>query len=318
MTTENGCAVTDDATAALDALRARRAANRDAHAAATGAPGGVLPEVAEYRGLPLLVVPFNAADDGRRPLDGRPGRAAPLRSASLRVTEPGSDAPVDRLRPGRPYELTADVRNLGDMDVPPTVVEFFADHRPAELAFDTTDGVIRLRPGRTQTFTGWTTLPPGTALEFALEYQRGVAGGASAQFLTATVRPDRTFAVTVDSPDFDVYDPATDSLAISTLEAPRVEAEVVVGQGSVTEPGPVPLSVNTANAEFVGLGRTRLPAGRTTTVSTTYTTPARGDRVLGAFYVRAYSLVPLDVPDRWGVLDHRQDRHVGRTEVHWI
>jgi hypothetical protein len=313
----DGCDVTAAAEGILDALRSRQADNRAAHTTATDRPGSVLPEVSEHLGLPALVVPFNAADDGRRPLEGRPSRFAPLRSSGLTVTEPGTGDEVDRLRPETTYELTARIRNVGDADVPPTIVEFFADHRPFELEFDTTGGVIRLPSGAEQTITGLTTLRPGSQLEFALEYQRGTAGGYSASYVGSEVGPDRTFELDVEFDGFEMYNPATDTLSISTLPDRQFEAEIVVSDGPITDRGPLPLSAVTADAEFVGMRRERIPAGRTAEVSIEYTTPPKTDHVLGTFYVRAYSLMPLDAPKRWSILDHRTDRHVGRTEVHW-
>lgn len=115
-----------------------------------------------------LLIP-NFAGDEKKNVARRPDGPPPLASASMAVTEAGSDRSVDRLRPDTEYEVECTVRNLGGNPAAATTFGLFVDHRRPTATVDTaSDGLVELL-GRPLRITGFTTLGPGSGL-YALGY----------------------------------------------------------------------------------------------------------------------------------------------------
>lgn len=312
--------------------------------------------LSEHTSLPFLVVPFDDGDGGKRPLPDRPDVPSPLRSAALDVVTPDG-APVERFDYETTYELRCRFRNDGDMDIPPTRVEFFVRHYHPYAEFDNTDYQIVVAPEPDQVITGTTSLEPGSTLN--IEIRRGDRDPMWADRIwpyTATVADDRSFAVTTDLSPFSIGQEkvyVAVAYGSSGLSAPLTfRSEAVDHRSRMNWDLSVPLDTVLSDQDvingwtaayppayedpvYAGADRVRVPASRTVTASVNYTTPPPWDsstgeasivesqrkmfaNVLSSVHVRVYSLCPLDAPTNWGVLDHRLQRHVGRTERPWV
>lgn len=333
-------------------------ARRDRRAAIDDALTGkkAVLNLSQHDSVPFLVVPFDDGDGGKRPLADRPDVPSPLRSAALDVVTPDGES-VDRFDYDTTYELRCKLRNDGDMDIPPTRVEFFVRHCHPYAEFDQTDHKIIVAPRPNQVITGTTSLEPGT--EMAFEVRSGDSDPMWADDIweyTATVGDDRSFGVAVDLSMFSIGDEevyiATTYGSTGLASELTFRSDPVEHRGRMNWDLSVPLDAVLSDQDiidgwtrvnpppyedpvFAGADRVRVPASRTASASVTYTTPPPWDpstgspgliesqhkayaNVLTSVYARVYSLCPLDAPNDWGVLDHRLQRHVGRTERAWV
>lgn len=345
------CPEAADAKALIADLQADRQARQDA-VDGDRSLGKPYLDMRQHQSLPFLVVPYDEGDEGERPLPDRPDAPSPLRSAAVDVVTPAGDQ-VFALDYGTTYELRCRVHNEGDMDVPPTRVEFFVRHYRPYVTFDTgPDDRVHVEPAGNQPVTGTTSLAPGTRLD--VRTLRGSPDPVDATEMgryRATVADDRSFSFAgyfsryaVGEDDIYVhvrYAGTGTSVPLAFESAPQtyrnrmnwdlsVPLDAVLSDRDVRDshlddapPPPYDAPV------YAGVARIRVPSGRDGTASVAYTTPPapspparRGQaklysNVRSSVHARVYSLAPLDAPDNWGVLDHRLQRHVGRTERGW-
>lgn len=289
-------------------------------------PGANVHDMGEFGGAPYLVVPYRRGDDGERPLRRRPDGPAPLESAGVDILQDGST--VDRIRPGETYDLVCRVRNEGDLDVPPSPIEFFVEHHPRSAGFDTVGNYVLARPETDQRITGWTTLPPGDALTVRIFQGPPDSDYFILGWERAIIQDDRTFRVEVDlsnaNPDQEFRVTAAHIGRESSVDE-LVPAFETIGKvagrfdaGGPAPRGPVPLAASLSEAEFVGVDHRRLTGKSESEGRVRYTTPdERETRALSVFYARTYAFSPTDLPNSLDRLTHVDLRHVGRTERHW-
>jgi hypothetical protein len=343
------CPEAADAKALIADLQADRQARQDAVDADLSRRKPYL-DMRQHRSLPFLVVPYEEGDEGDRPLPDRPDAPSPLRSAAVDVVTPAGER-VFAFDYGTTYELRCRVRNEGDMDVPPTRVEFFVRHYRPYVTFDTgPDDRVHVEPAGNQLVTGTTSLAPGTTLDVrTLRGSPDPFDGTEMGRYRATVADDRSFSFAgyfsryaVGQDDIYVhlrYADTGTSVPLAFESNPpdyrsrmnwdlSVPLDAVLSDGEVRDGHPDDASPPPYDPPvYAGVDRVRAPAGREGTASVSYTTPpapspGSADRKLyfnvrSSVHARVYSLAPLDAPNDWGVLDHRLQRHVGRTERAW-
>lgn len=277
------------------------------------------PDPGLSRARSRLVVPFGFQGDGSRPLSRRPdgpSAISRLSRSNPQILNDGGD--VNRLEPAVQYKLEATLQNTGGLDLPPTTVEFFVEHRRLDTWLDR-DGDdnradVVVAPKRDAEITGWTTLPPRTTFLASTNAVHNVVT------TEVKVEFDRTFSIERDFRGADSGDVGSIVLKAGPERTARTldKASLRFEADPPETRKPLPLDARVGDVEFVGREKVRLPTGGTATASVDWTAPdSRGQSVMTAFYVRTYSVIPPDIPPNWGDLYHVVDRHVGRSERHW-